>query len=224
MRIILPVKLYEYDFYTKSYDIVMVNKEVDIDERWEDVIFRNKRSGYKISNLGNVKKPNGDPAPIYFDKDGYTRFNLYIPKNNKIYNNKEKISYPYKIHRAVAEAFVENPDPRKYKLVMHRNDIRDCNVYTNLMWGDSQMNMDDKKASNRSHYLKGEEKSEAMFDEDIVRKVCECVYIKGMHYKKDIIKELGMSERSPEYLKSFKNLIANIIKKHCWKYIIDEYV
>lgn len=46
---------------------------------------------------------------------------------------------------------------------------------------------------------------------------------KNIRKKKDIINILGKSDRDEVYLKSYRNLIANISKGHCWKYISDEY-
>ena len=219
----IPVKLYDFDFINKKFYAVLIDKEFRINEEWKDLYFRNKKSGYRVSNTGRVMKPDGSIAPLYYDKDGYTRFCLYIPKNNPVYKNKKRIAYPYKTHRAVAELFVPNLDPNEYNIIMHKNDIPDCNFAINLIWGNSQMNMDDKFISDRYVYLKGEEKPDSIFSEFDVRKICDCIYNKGISKNSDIIKECGYSHRDDVFLKSYKNLIKNIKQKHCWKYIIEEY-
>lgn len=224
MEITLPRKRFYLDTKKGEFVCYSENDIVDINEEWKELPFRGHMSGYMISNIGRVKGPDGQLRKLYYDKDGYTRFNLYIPKNDPVYKNSEKISYPYKTHRAVAELFVINHDPNTNKLVMHLNDIPDCNIYLNLIWGTGQMNMDDKKNSGRSKYLRGEEKTDHMFTEDIVREVCDIVYNKGIHVKKEIIHELGYDDKSDEWKQSFKNLIHNIIRGHCWKYIRDEYI
>jgi hypothetical protein len=107
---------------------------------------------------------------------------------------------------------------------MHKNDIPDCNVYLNLVWGSYQDNMDDKTNSGRAKYTFGEAKVEAKFTEAEVRKVCECLYQLNITKSKEIIKHLGYETKDESYLKSFKNLIANIKKRHCWVYISDQYI
>lgn len=219
----IPVKLFELNLYTKTFVPTIIYKDFEIEEEWKDIYFKGKNSGYKISNIGRVKNPDGSIAKIYYDKDGYTRFSLYIPKNHPEYNNEKRFAYPYKIHRAVAEAFIVNPNPTEYDIVLHKNDIKDCNFYVNLLWGNTQMNMDDKAISNRSRYLSGEDKPDSIFTEKDVREICECIFNKNMKKKKDIIEFLGKSNRDEVYIKSYKNLIHNIQTKHCWKYIIEEY-
>lgn len=223
MIIYLPVKESYFDLKSGEFGSRMITKSIDIEEQWKEFYFRNKRTGYMISNLGRVKRPDGSIAKLYYDKDGYTRFCLYIPKNDPVFKNKKAIRYPYKTHRAVAELFVVNPDPTDHNIVMHLNDIPDCNIYLNLRWGTYQDNMDDKYFSGRSRYLKGEEKPDSKFTVKDVRDVCECIYNKGITSYKDIIHELGYDDMDDIFKLSFRYLVKNIKQKHCWKFIIDEY-
>ena len=220
--VLLPIKHYT-TLPDGSYSSELVYQFVKITEKWKELYFKGKPSGYTVSNLGNVRKPDGSPSPLYYDKDGYTRFCLYIPKNNPVYKNKKRIAYPYKTHRAVAELFVVNKDPGKKVQVMHLNDIPSCNIYLNLRWGTPLENMNDKKFSGRSIYLRGEEKKDAMFSEKDVHNICRKIYIEGITSSTEIIKSLGLENRSSAFLKSYKNLIANVKRGHCWKYIRDEY-
>ena len=219
----LPVINYFYDDKLKKYSSFITIVLTPIEEEWKVFYFRNKRTGYEISNMGRVRRPDGDIAKLYYDKDGYTRFCLYIPKDDPTFKNKKAIRYPYKTHRAVAELFVVNDNPSEYNIVMHRNDIPDCNVYLNLMWGTPKMNMDDKFYSGRSRYLQGEEKPDSKFTQQDVRDICNCIYNLDITTANEIIKHLGYEDRDPVFLKSFKNLISNIKRKHCWKFIIQEY-
>ena len=219
----IPFKYYDFDFINKRFYSVIIDRDVYIEEIWKELYYLNKPSGYFVSNTGKVRRPDNTLAKLYYDKDGYTRFCLYIPKNNPVYNNKKAIRYPYKTHRAVAELFCLNLDPNEYNIVMHKNDIHDCNFAINLMWGTSQINMDDKFFSNRYRYLKGEEKPDSIFSEYDVRKVCDCIFNKEIKSTNKIIKICGYENRDEIFKASFKNLIANIKKKHCWKYIIKEF-
>lgn len=223
VKIIIPVKKLYFNYEKQYFDSYLEDCEFTIVEEWKELYFRGKPSGYMISNLGQVKKPNGEIAPLYYDKDGYTRFCLYIPRNHPVYKNNKRIAYPYKTHRAVAELFITNPNPTEYDIVMHLNDIPDCNYVVNLRWGSAQENMDDKKYSGRSKYLKGEEKPDSIFSEKDAKDICNLLYNENITKKSDIIKKLGYENRDSVFLKSFSNLIANIKRGHCWKYISDQY-
>ena len=83
---------------------------------------------YQISNYGNVKslgncKYKKDKILKYSkDKDGY----LYV---GLCKNGKHKY---IKIHRLVAEAFIENPN--NYQQVNHKDEDKTNNHVTNLEW------------------------------------------------------------------------------------------
>lgn len=224
MKIQLPIKHIYFNIKSNTANSYVTIEDIDINEEWKELEFKGKPSGYMVSNLGNVRKPDGSPAPLYYDKNGYTRFCLYIPKNDPVYMNPIRIAYPYKTHRAVAELFIPNPNPEEYTLVMHLNDIPDCNVYLNLQWGSGKMNMDDKKRSGRSKYLRGDDKPDKLFTEKEVRQLCDVMYNQGVSDKNRIIEILGYTDKSNEWKTSFKNLIHNVRRGHCWKYVQQEYI
>ena len=134
----------KYDEKTDKYIVISKPEKITYKEEWKYVVFRGIETKYQISNYGRVKNPNGEICTLYYDKNGYTRFSLWIPKNDPVMKNEKPIRYPYKTHRAVAEAFVPNDDPESKRIVMHKNDIEDCNFYTNLKWGTPIENMQDK--------------------------------------------------------------------------------
>ena len=92
-------------------------------EDWRDVIGFN---GYKVNRLGEVKSfrryPEGKFLSPYMDKDGYLCLSMRV-------NGKSKAE---KLHRAVAKAFIDNPD--SLAQVNHKNGHKlDCSV-SNLEW------------------------------------------------------------------------------------------
>lgn len=96
-----------------------------IDSRNNEIInFKNK---YQISNFGNVKslKTNKILKP-HSDKDGYLSVML-----NKRY---------FRIHRLVAEMFINNPNPKRFDLVNHKDECVYNNNVTNLEWCDCKYN------------------------------------------------------------------------------------
>lgn len=80
---------------------------------------------YQVSNMGNVKSLNKRKGRILKpqkDSDGYLQVNLY--KQGKLKH--------HKIHRLVAQAFIDNPN--NYEEVNHRDEDKTNNNVTNLEW------------------------------------------------------------------------------------------
>lgn len=105
------------------------------DEIWVDVI--GFEGLYKVSNIGRVKsvdriikKKNGKNIftigkllTQHENGHGYSIVILYDKNHN--HNTK-------KVHRLVAEAFIDNP--KKYQVVNHINQVRTDNRVCNLEW------------------------------------------------------------------------------------------
>lgn len=98
------------------------------DEVWKDIV--DDRS-YQVSSKGRVRLKK-DTLMFYIlpervDKDGYKEVVLH---------NIGKIK---KVHRLVAEAFIDNPENKPH--VDHINTIRDDNRVENLRWVTRKENM-----------------------------------------------------------------------------------
>lgn len=88
-------------------------------EKWLKVAgFEN----YKISNLGRLKNSKGEIMKPWNDSHGYLDVKFY----------KDKKSYHRKIHRLVAEAFIENPENKKQVNHIDGNPMN--NFLENLEW------------------------------------------------------------------------------------------
>ena len=107
-----------------------------IEERYTNVV---NFEDYEISNLGNLrKKANKKILTLRKDKDGYLRTNIY----------KDKIPKTVRIHRLVAEHFVENPENKR--LVDHSDRNIENNHYTNLRWATHSENSFNSKINTRN--------------------------------------------------------------------------
>lgn len=97
-----------------------------MNEIWKPIIGFEK---YSVSNLGRIKNPFGKilkPSPNY---KGYLR----------VYLNSENIKHKYySVHRAVALAFIPNPD--NLPQVNHKNYNVQDNSVGNLEWCSNEYN------------------------------------------------------------------------------------
>ncbi|CAL6043837.1 putative_HNH endonuclease [Hexamita inflata] len=92
---------------------------------------------YEVSNLGQVRnKKTGRILKPYEDKDGYLTVGLYL----------NKIKKTCKIHRLVAQAFLENPN--NYNEVDHVDCIKFNNNVQNLRWCSRSNNQKNKNSNN----------------------------------------------------------------------------
>lgn len=84
-----------------------------------------------ISNYGRVKSSiTNNMLTIHWDKNGYE----YIILWNK------NIQIKYLIHRLVAIAFVDNPNPKEFNVVNRINENKTDNRAENLEWCNSNYN------------------------------------------------------------------------------------
>lgn len=72
------------------------------------------------------------------------------------------------VHVLVADAFLDKRPSRLHE-VMHKDDVRDNNVWTNLQWGTKQDNMDDMVRKGRQ--AKGADNGVAKYSSQLVLKV-----------------------------------------------------
>ena len=103
-------------------------------EKWK--IVNGFNGMYYISDYGRVKSyykyPNGKILRQHIGgNNGYLFVNLYDQQKR----------YPKTIHRLVGEAFIENQN--KLPVVMHKDNNKENNVYTNLCWGTYSHNIRD---------------------------------------------------------------------------------
>jgi hypothetical protein len=82
--------------------------------------------GYEISNMGRVRNKKSGTIRKFAISNGYYVIKFY-DKENKKYILK-------RIHRLVAEYFIENDDPENKTTVNHKRGNKLDNRYTELEW------------------------------------------------------------------------------------------
>jgi hypothetical protein len=111
-------------------------------EIWKSI---NGHENYEVSSFGNVNNVNtGRILKACANKDGYYLVGL----------RKDGKRTTFKVHRLVAEAFIENPLNKK--CVDHINNNKTDNNITNLRWASNKENGQNRSMSkNNTSNVKG---------------------------------------------------------------------
>lgn len=98
-----------------------------MEEIWKDI--KGYEGLYQVSNLGKIKTVKGNKTrKLQYDNQGYAH--ILLCKNNT--------PKRYKVHRLVAEAFIQNPN--NYPFVNHKDEIKSNNNVDNLEWCNAKYN------------------------------------------------------------------------------------
>jgi hypothetical protein len=89
-------------------------------EIWCDI--KNYEGLYQVSNFGKIRNNKRRIIKQQINRDGYCCVGLYYDKQRKYFT----------VHRLVAQAFIPNPDDRKY--VIHIDHNKQNNHMSNLKW------------------------------------------------------------------------------------------
>lgn len=110
------------------YKTLLNNRQKPIDEEWRDVV--GYEGLYKVSNYGLVINSRYKIVGTYYGDEFYEDLNKY----NCVSLVKDGKATRYGIHRLVALAFVNNPNPTKFNIVNHIDENKHNNYYKNLEW------------------------------------------------------------------------------------------
>lgn len=184
-----------------------------IDEIWKD--YPPYPDRYQVSNLGRVRnKPfmkssrnKGGPfsfltkqkilSPLIND-DGYAQMRLQV----------DGFKFTKKVHRMVAETFLENPD--NFPCVNHKNSKRDDNRVDNLEWCTEQYNVKHSYDSG-SNSNAGEKHPRALLNNELV------LYIRTLEIEGLTCREIT------DKLEIFKyDTIHKVLIRKNWKHVEPE--
>lgn len=90
-------------------------------EEWKSIECLNGR--YEVSNTGRIRNKKGQELKPHIGKTGYYEVSL---------TDESGYRKPYKMHRLVAMAFIDNPD--NLPCINHKDETRTNNRVENLEW------------------------------------------------------------------------------------------
>lgn len=157
-----------------------------MEEIWKDV--KGYESHYWVSNCGRIKSKRKVLKPM-INHWGYSKVALY--KNKRHY---------YFIHRLVANAFIDNPNPDEYNQINHIDGNKLNNCVDNLEWCNNSLN--------QIHAILNKKRSQVKLTPEKVIEIRE-KYNSGIYTFTKLGEEYGVCRKS----------ISNIINKYRWKFI-----
>lgn len=155
---------------------------------------------YEINNLGHIRnKTTHRTKYTLVSKIGYEL--VCFKKGGKTFTRK--------VHRLVAEYFLEKPPFSVDNLVVkHLDNNKSNNVHTNLCWDSQYNNMQDAFRDGIIPAMKGEKNGRAVLTEDVVECMCRD-FEKGM-MPKEAVEKYGVSRQQAGKIR------AGIQWKHIW--------
>lgn len=175
-------------------------------EVWKDI--KGYAGYYQVSNFGKVRsldrtdnlgrKRKGKTLSPILDKFGYCSVNLL----------KNSFAQKFKVHRLVANAFLENPS--NYSEINHKDENKQNNYACNLEWCDRKYNMNYGSMTHDFHSKRasGEKNGRSVLTNELVSEI-KNTYKKGS-------KEFGLVALSKKF-GVCPSQIGNIVRGESWK-------
>lgn len=156
------------------------------EEVWKTVIYNGEvYDRFEVSNTGKLRnKHNRHIYKQFTNKAGYKQVcvSLGSRKNKKV----------FRMHEAVAEAFIDNPDEKPF--VNHIDGNKINNSVNNLEWVTAQENTQHAMVNGLMRPLKGEEIGTSKLTEEDVKYIREHYIPKDKKYGSRVLaKRFGVS-------------------------------
>jgi len=182
------------------------NYIMNIQEEWRDV--KDYEGYYQISNLGRVKsldryiKHRGGNT---FIKEKILKSILKINNYSECFLYKyNKKTYRVRIHRLVAQQFLDLDISDSKMCVCHKDDNRSNNHVDNLFLGTAKDNVRDCMKKNRRYHFIGEKNGCSKLTEKQVLKIRELCKNTNLTHK-EISKQFNVSESRISIIKNRKS-------------------
>ena len=171
-------------------------------ELWETIIVKGVKTDYEISSEGRVKnKISGKILKTHINKDGYEKVDIRV--------NGERKSKA--VHRLVAKAFVENPNPEEFTEINHIDGNKLNNNMYNLEWTNRSGNIQHAFDHGLILPMSGEKHPGARFSDEEIHEVCRLL-------------ESGLKNKEVHKLTGIpKDTISEIRTGKAWTHISSQY-
>ena len=174
-------------------------------EFWKTIKIKGEKVPYKISSEGRVmSKITNKILKTTINEYGYEIVGLRTKPKKRVTKS---------IHRLVAKAFVENPDPDNYKEINHKDGNKLNNYMDNLEWTDRSGNMSHAFKTGLKISMKGEDHPmhKHKHTDEKIHEVCKLM-------------EQGYSNKEIHKITNVdKNTISEIRTGAGWKHISKDY-
>ena len=151
-----PYKDYDWDYYGYPGEYVFGDdayiEDCYLDERWKPINGFCRK--YWISNFGRVWSTRSQSFLKVKPMDDHGHLGVCLYADGERY-------YRY-IHRLVAEEFI--PNPNRYPIVRHIDDIPYYNTVEDLMWGTQRDNFYDSVKNGRAYIPTDEDRRKGNLD------------------------------------------------------------
>lgn len=180
----------------KEYkDLAIIESDGSVLEEWRPCVTEhNPNLGYEVSNFGMIRDKDHNLIPLY-ESHGYRVFYYLDAKIAKKTRMKA-------VHRAVAEAFI--PNPNNYELVNHLDGVKTNDFVINLEWATTGMNAEHaylQRLNNRSEYTVNQ-----------IRTVC------------DLLSRMAIPQIQISHMTGVdRKTVSDIFRGRRWKDISSEY-
>lgn len=184
------------DVIKEYQDMAIVESDGSLKEEWKPCKLDYPcNTQYEVSNFGMIRDANTKELTQLKESHGYRVFYYIDPS----YANTTRVK---SVHRAVAEAFI--PNPNKYELVNHLDGDKFNDMIMNLEWASAGMNMEHaylQHLNNKSRY-----------NEHQIRVVCTLLATRNISHVQ-ISYMTGVDRKT----------ISDIFRGRRWKDVSSEY-
>lgn len=191
----------------------------------------------KEVNLKGVKGVvtiNSDGTEIYLNDKAVNRYMIKSVSHSKGYHCCSIENKQFYIHRIVAEAFVNNPKPISYKLVIHKDGNTLNNASDNLVWGNSKIlykhrvragipgagvshNDEKYRGSSTISYEEAIKIAKRLDNGETARSICKEYGVSEMSIIRIRKRYCQKKVASPRYSKDVKSTVLHLLEKYSLK-------
>ncbi len=187
-----------------------------------------------LKSIKGVVKINEDGTQIYHNGKKINQYIIKSATHTKGYYCCSIENKQFYTHRIIAEAFVQNPKPISYKLVIHVNGDTLDNHYSNIVWGNSKTlykhrveagipgagvsHSDEKyRGSSTISYEEAIKIAERLDNGETARSICKEYNVSEMSIIRIRKRYCKNKVVSPRYSNDIKNTVIHLLDKYTLK-------